>query len=65
MKAIRFWAAIMVNGGLWCSHLFAAEFNDIFETGKVNGNIRAYYNTREYDYRTDEGAFSLGGCLTR
>lgn len=63
MKAIRFWAAIVASGGLWCSHLFAAELNDIFETGKVDGNIRAYYNTREHDYRTDEGVFSPGGAL--
>ncbi len=63
MKAKRFLAVIMASGGLWCTNLVAAELNDIFETGKVNGNIRAYYNTREYDYRTDEGAFSLGGAL--
>ena len=63
MKAIRVLTVIMASGGLWCTHLFAAELNDIFETGKVTGNIRAYYNTREYDSRPDEGAFSLGGAL--
>ncbi len=31
--------------------------------GKVDGNIRAYYNTRDYDHRLDEAGFSLGGAL--
>lgn len=41
----------------------ATELKSIFSEGTVNGNIRAYYNTREYDHRPDEAAFSLGGAL--
>lgn len=43
--------------------LCATELKSIFSEGTINGNIRAYYNTREYDHRTDEAAFSLGGAL--
>lgn len=39
------------------------QLGDIFDNGSLNGNIRAYYNTREYEDRTDESAFSLGGAL--
>lgn len=43
--------------------LYADELRTIFNEGKIAGNIRAYYNTREYDFRPDEAAFSLGGAL--
>jgi hypothetical protein len=33
------------------------------EEGTVGGNIRAYYNTRDFETKTDESAFSLGGAL--
>lgn len=39
------------------------KLRDIFDNGSLDGNIRAYYNTREYEDRTDESAFSLGGAL--
>ncbi|MBB3061160.1 OprD family outer membrane porin [Microbulbifer rhizosphaerae] len=39
------------------------QLRDIFDNGSLDGNIRAYYNTREYEDRTDESAFSLGGAL--
>lgn len=41
----------------------ADELRSIFHEGKIGGNIRAYYNTRDYDFRPDEAAFSLGGAL--
>jgi hypothetical protein len=31
--------------------------------GTVNGNIRAYYNTRDFETKTNETAFSFGGAL--
>jgi hypothetical protein len=37
--------------------------NTALENGKVSGNIRAYYNTRDYETRADESAFALGGAL--
>jgi hypothetical protein len=37
--------------------------NTALEKGKVSGNIRAYYNIRDYETRTDESAFALGGAL--
>lgn len=39
------------------------ETSTIFDEGSVNGNIRAYYNTRDYPSRTDEAGFALGGAL--
>ena len=41
----------------------AKELKTVFDEGTVSGNIRAYYNTREYELKTDEAAFSLGGAL--
>jgi hypothetical protein len=37
--------------------------NTALENGKVSGNIRAYYNTRDYETRADESAFALGAAL--
>jgi len=33
------------------------------ENGKVEGNLRAYYNHRDFETKTNESAFSLGGAL--
>lgn len=41
----------------------AESLKTYFDEGTVSGNIRAYYNTREYEVRTDEAAFSFGGAL--
>lgn len=41
----------------------ATDLPSIFSDGKVNGNIRAYYNTRDYQGKTDEAGFALGGAL--
>lgn len=41
----------------------AQELKSAFTEGTVGGNIRAHYNTRDYDTREDEGAFALGGAL--
>lgn len=62
MKLYRYWLALVL--GCWSIQGWCAtELKSIFSEGKVSGNIRAYYNTREYDYRPDEAAFSLGGAL--
>ena len=44
---------------------FSEDFQAALQNGTVNGNIRAYYNTREYEAegKTDEAAFALGGAL--
>ena len=44
---------------------FSEDFQAALQNGTVDGNIRAYYNTREYEAegRTDEAAFALGGAL--
>lgn len=39
------------------------SLKDTLRDGTVSGNIRAYYNTREYETREDEAAFALGGAL--
>jgi len=56
--------------GLLCALVFsqsahAEDLQAALQNGTVNGNIRAYYNTREYeaDGATDESAFALGGAL--
>jgi len=41
----------------------AGSLNSAFKNGTVNGNIRAYYFTRDFETRTNEHAFSLGGAL--
>ncbi|HEY7772793.1 MAG TPA: OprD family outer membrane porin [Marinagarivorans sp.] len=41
----------------------AEELKTYFDKGTISGNIRAYYNTRDYEVKTDEAAFSLGGAL--
>ncbi len=43
----------------------ADDLQAAIQNGSVNGNIRAYYNTREYEdsAKTDEAAFALGGAL--
>lgn len=50
---------------LWAgpSSVANADLKSYFENGTSSGNIRAYYNTREYEVRPDESAFSLGGAL--
>lgn len=63
MNSMRFLGLLMASTAFFCASASADELNDIFEKGTVNGNIRAYYNIREYDFRPDEGAFSLGGAL--
>ena len=56
--------------GLLCALVFsqsahAEDLQAALQKGTVNGNIRAYYNTREYEAEgaTDESAFALGGAL--
>lgn len=51
-------SALLANG-----FAVADVYQDVFRGGKVDGNIRAYYNTRDYDHRPDEAGFSLGGAL--
>jgi hypothetical protein len=51
-------ASIGFNGTAFGEGIEAA-----IEEGTVDGNIRAYYNTRDYDTKMDEAAFSLGGAL--
>lgn len=48
--------------------LLTAEVNadnlkDLVRNGSVSGNVRAYYNTRDYPEKTDEAGFALGGAL--
>ena len=62
MNAYRY-STFLLLAFLSCQSLNAEEFRSIFSEGKISGNIRAYYNTREYDFRPDEAAFSLGGAL--
>ncbi|MCK5790859.1 MAG: OprD family outer membrane porin [Ketobacter sp.] len=56
--------------GLLCAYVLcptaqADDFQAALQNGTVNGNIRAYYNTRDYEAEgaTDESAFALGGAL--
>lgn len=48
-----------------CKSAFGDDLQSALQNGTVNGNLRAYYNTREYesDGKTDEAAFALGGAL--
>lgn len=58
-KSFAISAGLAVSG----SSFSAQGLQPIFSQGTVNGNIRAYYNTRSYETRSDEGAFALGGAL--
>jgi len=56
--------------GILCASILspaalAEDLQSAIQNGTVNGNIRAYYNTRDYesDSKTDEAAFALGGAL--
>ena len=54
--------------GLMTSMTFSAAassgaIESAIENGKVDGTIRAYYNTRDYETRPDTAAFALGGAL--
>ena len=48
-----------------CPPAFIEDLQAALQNGTVNGNIRAYYNTRDYESEgaTDEAAFALGGAL--
>ncbi len=56
-------SVIGLLGVLEVPSIYAEDLKSYFEKGNVTGNIRAYYNTREYEARPDEAAFSLGGAL--
>lgn len=62
MRASSFRVAILFIAALTNSAA-AQSMQSVFRDGKVDGNVRAYFNTREYDYREDEAGFSLGGAL--
>lgn len=42
---------------------FSGVVESAIENGIVKGNIRAYYNDRDFETKTNESAFSLGGAL--
>ncbi len=54
---------LMLLGVIQGPAVYAEDLKSYFDKGSVSGNIRAYYNTRDYELRTDEAAFSLGGAL--
>lgn len=56
-------SAVALLGATQSFSAQAAPLQSYFDNGSVSGNIRAYYNTREYEVRADEAAFSLGGAL--
>jgi len=62
MRSVKTLAPVLL-GAFVSQELAADSLKDIFETGTVSGNLRAYYYTRDYDTREDEAAFSLGGAL--
>jgi hypothetical protein len=41
----------------------ADSLADAIGASKIDGNFRSYFNTRDYDLKTDETALSLGGAL--
>ena len=41
----------------------ADSLADTIGTSKIDGNFRSYFNTRDYDVKTDESALSVGGAL--
>lgn len=43
--------------------VFASDLASAIKNGSVNGNIKAYYNTRDFETKTDEEAFALGGAI--
>jgi hypothetical protein len=53
----------IIAAAIFSQTAFANGLESAIENGMVNGNIRAYYNTRDYETRTDEDVFSLGGAL--
>ena len=41
----------------------ADSLADAIGASKIDGNFRSYFNTRDYDVKTDESALSVGGAL--
>ena len=41
----------------------ADSLADTIGASKIDGNFRSYFNTRDYDVKTDESALSVGGAL--
>lgn len=63
MNMIR--VSLLVLAGIGLSDRLYAEdmLKDIFDEGTVSGNVRAYFNTRDYETKEDEAGFALGGAL--
>lgn len=41
----------------------ASDVGEAIAASDVSGNFRSYYNTRDYDIKTDEAALAVGGAL--
>lgn len=55
---------VLLSGVPFCNFVFAeGSLKDVIKDGTVQGNVRAYYNTREYETKQDEAGFALGGAL--
>lgn len=55
---------LSVLAALCSTSVFAqGTLKDAVTEGKISGNIRSYYFTRDFENREDEAAFSLGGAL--
>jgi hypothetical protein len=54
---------VIIGCSLATSTLAADNIQTAFKEGSVSGNIRAYYNTWDFETSTDQSAFALGGLL--
>jgi hypothetical protein len=54
---------VLMGCSVATSALAADSIQTAFKEGSVNGNIRAYYNTWDFETATDQSAFALGGLL--
>ena len=65
MKTKKLLCAIQASTiGLITQNAYSGDsIKSTFNEGSVSGNVRAYYNTRDYKTREDEAGFALGGAL--
>ena len=41
----------------------ADSIAEVFSEGTLSGNVRSYFNVRDFDSKPDQGAYALGGVL--
>ncbi|MDQ2078049.1 OprD family outer membrane porin [Marinimicrobium sp. ABcell2] len=63
MKVKKMGMALALGMGCPCIAYAAPDLKSAFSEGTVSGNIRSYYNMREFDQRPDQTGLAVGGLL--